>query len=135
LEKENKNKGTFWSDTVAFIPYGILGGILPYFVERKILHLTGWQWCWLHLLYLLRYPIARACGKMRNHFRLHHRKSVANVLALYVIELPLYLLCALAVSANFNQILCGLAIQIVNNGILSNLFGLILDKTREYFAK
>ncbi len=125
-----KKKEGFFSDTLALLIYGVVGGIVPFFFENIILGLSVKQWAGIRILYLSRYIGGYICGRMADFFRRHFCRIVADIIALCIYELPIYIASALIVRASFRQIFLGSVIQIISNAIFGWLYGFILDRMR-----
>jgi hypothetical protein len=137
VEQTSKSPGSFWSDTIALLIYIIIGGVLPLVFEMGVFHFTLVQFGGLHFLFFFRHiPVGRLCGKMRNYLCRYYHKRVASLFAIYICELPLYVVIALIVGIDKKQVFNGFIIQLVNNAllVLAGLYDLILDRARQYFA-
>jgi surface polysaccharide O-acyltransferase-like enzyme len=133
-KKTRKIKRFFIPYMAAFLIYGLIGGIMPFCFERGLLNLTGVQWFHLHSWYLCRYAGGYFCAILAKRFCKRHDKKIAGIFAVYICDLPIYVLCALGAGVNAGQAALGLLFQMFNNAVCGSRYISILRKTCRWYV-
>jgi hypothetical protein len=130
------------ADTIALLLFSSVASIFTLLAEVAVAGMSIKQWFWIRVIFNpLRFAGARFLGMLTDSLRRsilgksHNPflKVVADTLALWLYNLPLYIASGIIMGATRRQITISSSMQFLDTLCTGWLYGIILDRVRAYF--